>query len=203
MASPTLAQLCATPTGATDADRNGAIITVAQYIGLPGTRGALSDTNHPFVSNTITNELLDGDPYGDRTGTDRLILDWFPITAVSDITDFDGTSYGYVLNTDYIIEDILTGGRAKWQGTLRRKYGSLWPIGQMNIKVSYTAGLAASGDVPADLTEAIRLVTLEISQNPTRLKSVSVDGVAYTFGEEYISMTARHLLAPFMKYKRL
>lgn len=200
MAVPTRNELCAIPTGASATERDSAIMTVASYMDIPPVEGAISDTNHPFALRTITNELHDGDPYGDGSGTSRLILRWYPIVSITGITDFSGTSYGYTENTDYVNEDSITNGR--WSGTLRRYHG-VWAIGQMNIKVSYTAGLTTSSNVPQALSEAIRLVTLEILNNPTRLKSVSVDGVAYTFGEEYISMTARQHLAPFMKYKRL
>lgn len=200
MAVPTRNEMCAIPTGATATERDSALLTVASFLGIPPVEAAISDTNHPFALRTITNELHDGDQYGDGKGTDRLLLRWYPIVSITGITDFSGTSYGFVENTDYVNEDSITYGR--WYSTLRR-YRGVWPIGQMNIKVSYTAGLTTASNVPQALSEVIRLVTLEILKNPTGLKAVSLGERSVTFGDDFIPMTARQILAPFMKYKRL
>lgn len=157
----TIAQVgAACHVGSTDVDsnfRNRAITRAAIFMGLNFT-GALADGNNPFVSGSFTE---------DRSGdskSDILQLRHWPVTAVSDITDKDGTSYNYTEGDDFHIEDYDGAeGSEKivaYTGWLIKHNGA-WSKGTHNYIVTYTAGYSST-TFPEGLREGILIIAMDL-----------------------------------------
>ena len=127
--------------------RKTAIAMAARFIGLPVYD--VSDADNPFLSAAVTDERIDGEQ------SKYLHLSRWPVTAVSDIKDGDGESYGYTEGDDfYILDDITLG---KYWARLQKVSG-YWIEGRGNYQVSYTAGFDQETDnqhFPQGLREAI------------------------------------------------
>lgn len=143
---------------------NSATQTIERYLG--GRR---------LASTAYTNERYDG------TGTDKLKLRNWPVTAITDVqymTGDYGTPKWESFDSDFYIVDTADGQNA---GVIRYSAGS-FNAGVENIQVSYTAGYTT---IPFDIEEAcIQIVSTMYKQRKARgIKSESLGDRSVTYFE--------------------
>lgn len=116
--------------------------------------------NRDILSQTYT-ETIDG------TGTPRIVVGNYPVTAISSIVISGG--------------DTLTASALSFdQNTITRTDGGEFPFGQSNIVVNYTAGFATT---PMDLEEAvIEIVALRYRERArVGTSAINTRGESVTF----------------------
>jgi hypothetical protein len=185
------------------ADDYNALAIAAGYIYGNVSGGATYPLN-PFESQAYT-EQVDGE------NLKELYLSHWPITAVSSIKDSQGTNLGLIVGTVptgsttanvWIVDSIQDG---EYHGYILNPNGE-WTKGRKNYIVAYTAGFDSATFVPANLKTAIALIKADLvaRQSAPDLKSVSVDGAAYTFVESMglsIPTKAVALLNGFRRFR--
>jgi len=135
-------------------------------------------TNRDFTSGSYTQKL-------DGNDSDGIILDQFPITAVSALS-IDGTAV-----------DLST---VTWDGPLLMLTdGNTFNLGKQNVVVSYTAGFAA---IPADIEQAcIEIVAWRYTERQrVQQSSKSMGGEVVSFQTAEAPKSTIVLLA---QYKRV
>lgn len=157
--------------------------------------GLMTDTANPFISASYIEDVIVTMPMFD------LRLSHNPVTAVSDILDADGNSFGYEHITDFYIRDIDDSDSdaiRRFTGKLWYRSGT-WPIGE--YRVSYTAGFSST-NFPYNITSAIAIIAQGIYNNPVGLQSEKEGGISYTYikGIGFIPTVAIGLL---QEYKAL
>lgn len=117
-----------------------------------------------LVSNYLGRKLVSAafTEYYDGDGSDTLVLNQFPVTALSSINDDPTRTFAG--STEVVIaRDTILDGNAGivrvWNGKPAFIYG------RSNIKVTYTAGYTAGSNVPADLMLAVKLTIEQIYKN--------------------------------------
>lgn len=136
--------------------------------------GAIDDETGQSLESSIDTELLDGPgvhhgAHRIDTGTTRLILPRWPVTALSSVT----------LTRE---SEVLTEGEEEdylWSRTgVVTRIGAWWPTHARAIEVEYTAGYAT---IPAGVKRiALRLAAAGWG-NPTLLKSESIADYSRTW----------------------
>jgi hypothetical protein len=133
----------------------------------------------------------------DGTGQTDMILNHFPITAISEVRVDSSRTFAaesIVDASDYHAEpdELLEAG-------ILRRHGSRWPRGSRNVKVTYTAGYAV---VPADLEYATLLMVewLYRGNSDRRIGRTSIGKAGETTG--YVSELPIEVQMVVDNYKR-
>lgn len=118
----------------------------------------------------------------DGFGKNYLLLEQYPVKSIQSI---------YI---DEIVLDPQEYKVKKNNGVLIRK-GSVWPVGDINISVSYTAGLT---EIPADLELACKhLVMSYFKSDIASFSTTFQDGMV--FRPEALPAQVKALVAPYKK----
>ena len=183
-------------------DDDGKDQTIAQVI--TGVSGMISNwCGRRFMRATSTDELYSGD------GSDRLYLNQWPISAVASIY-VDG-NHKWAASTLLTEDDDSTTGDYRFEttepgwGCVYRLYGSAWPRGVQNIKVTYTAGYATTAP------DAIELAAFKLTARWFDIADGSKDSVksiSYPLGAGSTTVVGHEmpkdvveLLQPFRRYR--
>jgi uncharacterized phiE125 gp8 family phage protein len=136
------------------------------------------------------------------TGTSKLVLKNYPITAVSNllignvaVTEAsDPTAYGFLFNGAVLY--LSSAGAATSPNV-----GNIFPAGNQNVQVTYTAGYAST---PDDIVQAcVEFVAYKYQQRKhTGRKSdnIQAGGMGTTYQEGYMPPEVKAMLN---KYKRV
>lgn len=118
----------------------------------------------------------------DGTGKYYLLLDQYPVKSIESVT-VDGE---IIVPTDYKVK--------KRNGILLKSNG-VWPTGEININVSYTAGYT---DIPYDLDLACKhLVMSYFKSDVASFSTAFQDGMV--FRPEALPAQVKALLSPYKK----
>lgn len=136
------------------------------------------------------------------TGTSRLVLRNFPITAVTSllignvaVTQAPNpTAYGFLFDGDVLY--LSTAGAATAPNV-----GNIFPAGNQNVQVVYTAGYA---DTPDDIVQAcVEFVAYKYNQRKhigRKSDNIQAGGMGTTYQEGYMPPEVKLMLN---KYKRV
>lgn len=118
----------------------------------------------------------------DGTGKDHILLDQYPVKLIESVS-IDGTP-------------LSTGQyKVKKRNGVLLNNGGIWPRGEINVTVSYTAGYA---EIPADLELACKhLVKSYFNSDIANFSTTFQDG--FVFRPEALPAQVKVLLAPYKK----
>lgn len=161
----------------------------ARYCEYP----AASVGGNPTMESASYTRYLDG------SGTRELVLDVWPVTAITSIEDdptedFDGSTY-LVTASDY-----GSGAREGNRGLVLLKATAshgVWNEGRRNIKAAFTAGFST---VPNDLQEIAKMAARDAweARNHQGKKSQSQGDTSTTWNDDdFLTAPVRRALAPF------
>ena len=143
--------------------------------------------NRVFESAEVT-QYYDGD------GTKNLLVNYYPITAVSALYDDTDRVYGAdtaIDSGDYIIKED--------EGKIVLDEGLIFAEGVKNIKITYTGGYSA-GTMPADLKHAIKLlVCAKYLEGQGEINAIKGDGYAV---EDRTTRWRKEAMGILQLYKR-
>jgi uncharacterized phiE125 gp8 family phage protein len=158
------------------------------------------------LANRFTGRTLKSAEYVefyDGTGTSKLMLRRYPVTAVSSIYDDVARDFaaGSLIPTDEIIID--SAGVIQ----LDPAEGTIFTAGRLNIKVTYTAGYKDATDnlVPYDLQEAALLIVQHSYKRHYEtqrigLNSETVGDKTMTYSDDAIPKKAKAVLDLYRYY---
>lgn len=129
-----------------------------------------------FKEQTYLEEEFDG------TGKSHLLLDQYPVKSIGAVT-IDG--------------NLLTPGqyKVKKRNGILLHNGGIWPRGEINVTVSYTAGYT---EIPSDLELACKhLVMSYFKSDIANFSTTFQDG--FVFRPEALPAQVKALLAPYKK----
>lgn len=108
----------------------------------------------------------------DGTGTRTLMLDRWPVTAVSEVVVTDTAGDDTTLDPD----------QYRWSrsGWLTRVGGS-WPAHERSVTVTFTAGFGVDAGELDLVTSIVLAAAARTAPNPQQLDSISTDGTALNF----------------------
>jgi len=121
-----------------------------------------------FIKTTHTDEYQDG--YGGSS----IAVDWPLVTAVTAASLRSDTTWTPLTATEIGQLQVYDTGEVYWEG-------GYWPAGRRNVKLTYTAGYAATPDLIK--RAALRIVTLELptSNVPFTAESYDAGGMSVNF----------------------
>lgn len=117
-----------------------------------------SDLIRSLVDQNLNGVVTDDEVALNGNGTRSLLLPQLPVLAVSAVStvwDWDDTPVDLVVDTDYKL-DVVTG-------ILWRDRWSVWPVGVMNVNVTYDHGYILPPDEAATLPMDIQGLCKEIA----------------------------------------
>jgi len=145
-------------------------------------------TGCSFINTTYTAEKYDGD------GTRELLLDHYPISSVTSLTD---TPTGEAATTVTVATELLIYSQ---EGRLKLKSDATsvaaFTADDQNISVTYVAGHgAAIANLPADIVAvATQMVVTSLSQNATGVTSEKIGDYSVTYDGKPVSDEAQGVL---------
>jgi uncharacterized phiE125 gp8 family phage protein len=118
----------------------------------------------------------------DGTGKNHILLDQYPVKSIESVS-IDGT----LLSTGQF--------KVKKRNGVLLNNGGIWPRGEINITVSYTAGYA---EIPSDLELACKhLVMSYFKSDVANFSTTFQEG--FVFRPEALPAQVKALLAPYKK----
>jgi uncharacterized phiE125 gp8 family phage protein len=158
------------------------------------------------LANRFTGRILksaDYVEYYDGTGTSKLMLRRYPVTAVSSI--YDDVNRDFAAGSLIASAEIIIDSAGVIQ--LDPAEGTIFTAGRLNIKVSYTAGYKDATDnlVPYDLQEAALLILQHSYKRHYEtqrigLNSETVGDKTMTYADDAIPKKAKAILDLYRYY---
>lgn len=142
---------------------------------------ACSSAIEDYCERKFTEHTYTADEY-DGTGTKYILLQQFPVKSISSVA-VDGTVLD---SSEYKVK--------KTNGTLIR-VNSIWPRGDINITVTYTAGLSV---IPAPLELACKHFVMSFFKSDVASFSTTF-AEGFVFRPEALPAQVKALVAPYKK----